>query len=180
MNRALQLFAYILLAFASTFAVGIYFAASSVRDSAVALSATAANAQAQQDRIAYQKRISALASDTEEERARLESYVSLDIVSIVNLIEASGEPLRLPVTVNDAQALGAQQDLPGGDALHAVTFLVESQGSYASLSKLEALFENLPLASSVDSVEFQKLQDPKTPWHLTARIRVYTTAAISS
>lgn len=180
MNRSIQIFAYIVFAFALTFAVGVYFASSSVRQSAVALSATALNAQAQQDRLAYQKRISALAKDTQEERAAIESLVSFDIVSIVNKIEAAGKPLGLTVTVNDAQASGAQQDLANGDSLRAVTFLVQSEGSYASLMKLETLFENLPLASSVESVELQKLQDPKTPWHLTARIRVYTTAAISS
>ncbi|HVU75302.1 MAG TPA: hypothetical protein VHD38_00465 [Candidatus Paceibacterota bacterium] len=180
MNRSLQFFAYVLLGIACATCVGIYIAAGSIRQSAIALSASAANAQAQEDRIAYQKRLAALATDTQNQRAELEALVSPDVVSIVNELEAAGNPVHLSVTVNDAQTSGAAQDLPGGGSLHAVTFLVESQGSYASLMRLETLFENLPLASVVDGVEMQELQDQKTPWHLTARIRIYTTAQISS
>jgi hypothetical protein len=179
MDRSIQLIAYGLFIIALITWGSVYVAASRIRENAVALSASASNAQAQADRIAYQKRLSAIARDTEEERAALDALLAPDIVSMVKMIESAGKPLRLTVTVNDAQASGAV-DLPGGAPLRTVTFLVESQGPYASLMRLETLFENLPLASTVDELELQSLQDQATPWHLTARIRVYTTAAISS
>jgi hypothetical protein len=179
MDRSIQFIAYGLLAIALVTWGGVYIATSRIRESAVALSASASNAQAQADRIAYQKRLSAIASDTQEERAALDALIAPDIVSMVKEIESAGKPLHVTVTVNDAQASGAQ-DLPGGGSLRTVTFLVESQGSYASLMKLETLFENLPLASTVDALELQALQNQATPWHLTAHIRVYTTSAISS
>jgi hypothetical protein len=180
MARFTQLVAYALLALALLAWGGIYVASSSVRASATALSSDVASTQAQEDRLAYQKRLAALAEDTQVERASLETLVSRDLVSIVNQLEATGKPLGLAVVVSDAQASGALQDLPGGGSLRTITFIVESQGTYASLMRLEGLFENLPLASTVDTLELQALQSQQTPWHLTARIRVYTTAPISS
>jgi hypothetical protein len=180
MQRSIQLIAYALFLVALVTWGGVYLAAARMRADAVSLSASASNAQAQEDRIAYQKRIASLARETADERARVDDIVSLDIVSIVKKIEAAGKTLRLTVSVNDAQASGAAQELASGDSLHAVTFLVESQGSYAALMQLEELFENLPLASSVDGLELQSLEGAAMPWHLTARIRVFTTSAISS
>ena len=180
MNRWIQLFAYALLTVTLVVWAGIYFAAVSIRAHAVELSSSVSSVQAQEDRIAYQKRLSALATDTQSNRAELESLVARDVVSIITMLEEAGKPLRLSVLVNDAQSAGVAQEIPGGGALNAVTFLVESQGSYASLMRLETLFENLPLVSTVDGVELQELQDSSIPWHLTARIRVYTTASISS
>jgi hypothetical protein len=180
MARFMQLAAYALLALALLAWGGMYAASSSVRASAAALSSDAASAQAQEDRLAYQKRLAALAEDTKTERAALEAFASRDLVSMVNELEATGKSLGLTVMVSDAQASGALHDLPGGGSLRTITFIVESQGTYASLMRLEELFENLPLASTVDTLELQALQNRQAPWHLTARIRVYTTAPISS
>jgi hypothetical protein len=66
--------------------------------------------------------------------------------------------------------------------LQAVAFVVQAQGSFSSLMKLVALFEHLPLVSSVGEIDLERTAAANQKaglWHLTARIRVLTTAISS-
>ena len=157
----------------------VVYIAFSLQDQAASNANSTAQSEQQLDRIAYAQRLAALASDTKDERTRLESIVQPDIVAIVNVIEAAGKSVKVNATVSDALSEGGPQALPGGQSLQTVAFVVQAQGSFASLMQLAALFEHLPLSSSVEQLELEHTPSADTkvaPWHLAARIRVMTTS----
>ena len=147
------------------------------------LSATSvAQSERQIDRAARMLRLSGIISDTKDERARLDGLVQSDVVSVVDIIEAAGVSANVNATVSDALPEGVFSELPGGPPLQTVAFVVQAQGSFSSLMKLVELFEHLPLVSSVGEIDLERTAaaNPKlATWHLTARIRVLTTAISS-
>jgi hypothetical protein len=160
----------------------VLYAAFSIQTQALSSATEVAQSQQQLDRIAYVQRLSALASDTKDERATLESLVQPDVVSIVNTIEAAGQSAHISATVSDALPEGPLQQLPGGESLQAVAFVVQAHGTFPEMMKLGALFEKLPLASSVEQFDLEHTSagDQTVSWSLTARIRVMTTSVSSS
>lgn len=143
----------------------------------------AATLQADAAKRAYTARLAALAQDTSTQRAALESLVQPDVVTIVNGIEAAGKKAGTDAQVTSALADGTATDLPGGGKIQGVAFVVEAHGSYASMARLAQVYEKLPLASTVESVDLEKavaLGATSASWHLTIRIRVFTSAPISS
>ncbi|MEK7601166.1 MAG: hypothetical protein AAB480_01370 [Patescibacteria group bacterium] len=160
----------------------VIYAALSIQTQARVSATNVAQSEQQIDRAARMLRLSGLVADTKDERARLDSLIQSDVVSIVDTIEAAGAAARVKATVSDALPQGVSRELPGGEPLQTVAFVVQAQGSFSSLMKLVALFEHLPLVSSVEEIDLEQSAgaNPKTAtWHLTARIRVLTTAISS-
>lgn len=160
----------------------VLYTAMAIRTEAIASADSAARSETQVDKAAYTQRIAALATDTAQERAALDTLVQSDIVSIIDIIEAAGKTARVQATVSDALPEGGAQEMPGGSQLQVVSFIVQAQGSFSSLMRAISLFEHLPLPSSVGQVELQYLSTTDSraqPWRMTVRIRVLTTAASS-
>lgn len=172
---------WILLGVALCAWVGVWYAAGSIRAQAVATASAAQSTDQQSQRLAYQKRISALASDTEDERAKLEGLVKKDVVTIVNTLEAAGTPLGTKLSVKNAQAAGVGEELADGTKLRPVEFLVEGNGSFATLMRVVSVYEHLPLVASLSQVEIGRTVSGTgaSDWNLVLRVRVYTTADIS-
>lgn len=125
-------------------------------------------------------RLHALAADTERERARLRGLLDVDVLSAVDTLEAAAKAAKVRIQLSDAQAdsAGAQS---GRSNVKAIGFVVSGEGSYAALSRLLALFETLPLASSLPRFDLEHIAGGSGgPWRLNAYIRVLTTADISS
>jgi hypothetical protein len=148
---------------------------------------TRAQSAANQEQIAakksYTARLAALAQDTRDQRAVLESLVHPDVVTIVNGIESSAQSIGVPAQVTSALPEGEPTDLPGGGKVQAIGFVVEAHGSFSNMLKTAALFEKLPIASTVESIDLEKAAPDgatASSWHLTAKIRVFTSAPISS
>jgi len=134
-------------------------------------------AEQEGNRAAYSQRISVLAAETETDRARLKGLVDKDVVSIIEAIEAAGRSARVSARVSDAVPAGGAEEIPGGGEMQAVEFIVQATGSFASLMQAAALFEKIPLAASLQQIEFERnASDQGPPWRMTARIQVLTTA----
>jgi len=122
-------------------------------------------------------RIHALARDTVEERATLNSLANLDVISIVDAIEAAGNAAHVEVEIGQALA-----DSPGADKTNArsVNIVVEAQGSFNALMNTAALLYVLPVPSEVTQLQIERLPDSSgtRKWRLVARILVLTTANI--
>lgn len=170
-------YALILLAF---FAWGaLAWATSALSAAALASASNAVSAQQAQNQLSYQKRIAALALDTKTERDTLERAAGSDVVAIVNALENSDPSGKLGLKVNDAQQEGTGVTIPGG-TLNEVSFLVEATGSFQALMREISALEHLPLPSLVEQVELGRLTGQGARWHLSAHVRLYTTAPISS
>jgi hypothetical protein len=136
MKKGIQLISWSLLALSILAWGGVWYAGSYLVREASVRASSASVADQQVDKIAFTQRLKTLASDTRQERGELDSLVSHDVVSIVNIIESTGSTLGVDVQVNDALPLGVSQTLPDGSTVRAVAFVIESQGSYASLMRL--------------------------------------------
>ncbi len=160
----------------------VIYTAFSIQTQAQTSATSVAQSEQQIDKAARTLRLSGIVSDTKDERVRLDGLIQSDVVSVVNIIEAAGAAAYVSATVSDALPEGVARELPGGPPLQAVAFVVQAQGSFSSLMKLVALFEHLPLVSSVVELDLERnaATNPKVAsWHLTARIRVLTTAISS-
>lgn len=101
---------------------------------------------------------------TEIERAAIESLVNVTILDAVETIEkAAKEAGASDVKIGEAsQGTAAQK-------LSSVSFTVTASGSFIAVMRTIALFETLPLPSTVEQFELAK---SGTTWRLTARLRV--------
>ena len=172
--------ALLFLALAALLWGAVAYGAYETRRLATARASSALSAEARLDRDAHQRRLAALAEDTVSERDALDARTSLDVVAILTVLEKAGRDVGTDVQVNDAQAEGIVENLPTGDSLRALGFIVEALGSYASLMRLVSIYEHLPLISEVRHVEIERLNSESVgPWRATIRVRVYTTAPVS-
>ncbi len=130
-------------------------------------------------------RLHALARETKDLRATLESLTHIDVVSIVETIEAVGKDTHVALEINQVVAdhpLPAAS--PEAPPIRPVTVALEAQGTFEALLHTAALLHSLPVPSTVEQMQFEHLpvgaDTKKGLWRFSARIRVLTTAAISS
>ncbi|MBM3260950.1 hypothetical protein FJY93_00865 [Candidatus Kaiserbacteria bacterium] len=135
----------------------------------------------QAQKVAANARLHVLATNHKDNALRIDAYMAPDASMIIDSIKSVGTAAGVPVKISSA--------LPGvvpknQKNLHAVVFLIESTGSLDSLMRALALFDALPLPSSVESVDLseEENQSGRTAktWRMNARIRVFTTEAVSS
>ncbi|HUO50437.1 MAG TPA: hypothetical protein VMU25_02645 [Candidatus Paceibacterota bacterium] len=122
-----------------------------------------------------------LVSDTLAQRTALSDLVSTDVVGIAAQIQNAGKAADTTTTIGAATPVPIQGNTAG---IHAIEFLVQSNGTFPQIMKAAQLFETLPLPSSVQELDYEQIPPSGTQkvgsWQLSARIRVYTTADISS
>jgi len=138
----------------------------------------------QVDKAAADARLHVFASGNLARSSALDAIVAPDVSSIIDTIRSVGTAAGVPIKINDA--------LPGTVAktqkdIHAVAFVIESSGSFSKMMHVLALFGALPLPSSIEMVDLARVpQDAavttRTPqvWHLNLKMRVLTTAIVSS
>lgn len=130
-------------------------------------------------------RLHALARDTKEAREQLDLLATSEIVEIADIIERVGLATGAKVKISGANPEPAQQPNAKNPPLHAINFLVETEGSFSTLMHTVALLEALPVLSSIQNLEFERVQnsggsakDKSALWRLNANVKVMTTAAI--
>lgn len=130
-------------------------------------------------------RLHALVRDTKSAREQLDDLTRADFLSIADTIEGVGKVTGAKLKISGALPAPGDREQSGGTTLNETDFIVEAEGSFSALMHTAVLFENLPILSSMRSLEFQKTAvagDGKKPaaWRLSARIRVLTAQNISS
>jgi len=169
-----------LLAWAGT----IYFA-STLSQGESDRAASVANAQQSSTEQDSAVRTHALVQDSAAQRTQLGALLDTDVVSIANMIEAAGKAAGVTVTLGDAVPETAPPSTPGGPSVQAVGFVIDGQGTFAELMRAAQLFETLPIPSSVERLDIQKVPSAAgassaNSWHMNISIRVLTTSNISS
>lgn len=130
-------------------------------------------------------RVHSLARDTKDIRGELEALVHRDAISIVEAIEAVGDDARVGIKIG--QVLAEPSEIaasPAAPSIRIVGVAVEILGSFSGVMHAAELLYVLPIPSTVDQLQFERLPaDESTKgkeWRLVARIQVLTTADISS
>lgn len=122
-------------------------------------------AQQESERGEMVQRLRAVVQSTQVERASLEGSVSATILQAVQTIEAAGQAAGASnVTIGGANPVA---NPPKGLAVYSIA--VTAQGSFASLMRTVALFETLPIPSTIEQFEIGK---GEKNWNLTARLQV--------
>lgn len=151
-------------------------------------SALAGDAEAVAARETASLRLHALARDTKSAREELDALTKTEVLDIADMIEGVGKSTGVKIKINGAEPESIQQQ-PNAkvQALHAINFIVETEGAFTPLMHTVVLFENLPVLSSVQSLEFERVQNSESSaknkkplWRLNARIKIMTVADISS
>lgn len=161
---------------------GIWYIGNDILDQASSRATLASSAQAQSDRAAYTQRLAALVADTQQDRTALENISSLNIVSIVTMIEGVSTKTGIAVKVENAQPQGAATALPNGGSLSNFAFTVAAEGTFAQVMSTIQALENLPVPSSIQQLEITHGSGDtgkSGTWHLDARIQVFTTSVAS-
>ncbi len=154
----------------------VVYQAGAIREEARTRAAFAADREQQSDRSAYAQRVAAVIAETEDERAKLDAFAKLDVVSVVELLESAGTSAGLTVTVAGAQAESGAQ-LPTGELVQPVAFSVNTSGSYAAVMRALDLYEHLPLASQIEQLDIARdASGSGRTWSLSMRIRIMTLA----
>ncbi|MDO8562045.1 MAG: hypothetical protein Q7S05_04460 [bacterium] len=152
----------------------------------------AVDAETISERESAAMRLHTLARDTKSDRDQLDILMQAEILGVVNIIENVGKSTGVIVTISGATP--ETEPRKSGQQAGAVTrpfgtisFLVEAEGTFSSLMHTALLFENLPILSSVQNLELERISvlgsSPKTKkqlWRLSARIQVVSAADISS
>jgi hypothetical protein len=124
-----------------------------------------------------------VASSSIKRSQQLDALIAPDVQTIINTIRSVGTTSGATIKISAAMPGNAptnQKDI------HAVAFVIESTGSFAELMRTLALFEALPLPSSIDTVDLSYIpQDGTTTshgarlWHMNIKMQVLTTAVVS-
>ncbi len=128
---------------------------------------------------ALNQRVKSLAASTEPERAQLEVMLKTDLVTIINTLEQAGKSAGVQAKVSDASLAGTQA-IQNGDPIRAVIFSIQASGNYAQIMHAAQLYESLPLLSTVEQIEIERLQSESSKtavWNMLVRIRVFTTSS---
>jgi len=111
-------------------------------------------------------RLLAAVHDTEAERAALESLLNISILKAVEIIESTGKQAGAEVSIGEATPLSGAS---APEALTTVSIVANASGSFSSLVRALGLFETLPVPSTLESFEMEKID---TSWRATVRIKV--------
>ncbi len=179
MNKRIIITSWILLAVALLAWAAVGYAAYAMVQTAEARASDAKLALTKANQIALNQRVQSLAATTDGERTRLNAILGVDLVTMINTIEAAGNSAGVQSKVSDA-ALSGTQPVQNGEPVRGVVFSVQASGSYAQVMRAAKLYEALPLLSTVDQMEIERVQsgESKTAvWNMLVRIRVLTTSS---
>ncbi len=172
-----------MLALAVASWAGVAYAAHTITSTAIKRSNDTKLAQTKANQAALNQKVEALADSTKEKRDQLAALAGADVVSIIDVIDAAGKTAGIDAKVSDASVAGSQQLGKNGDTLRGVAFNVQGTGTFTQIMHAAQLYERLPLLSSIDQFDIEKVpvSDPKQAnlWHITARIRVQTLISVS-
>jgi hypothetical protein len=143
------------------------------------------NAQEAEQKEASAKRLHAIAQDTEFTRGQLDDILDVDVISVVDMIEAAGKAAGVKLVVSSVQPENAPPlQGRGTSQVIATGFVVEAQGRFASLMHAVQLFETLPVPAKVGRLDIERIQVGDTGtsdmWRLNAQIHMLTTSDIPS
>ncbi len=126
-------------------------------------------------------RLHALARDTKKARTELDDLTRSEVLTVADIIEGVGKSAGLKVKIGGATSESSVEKSDGVPSLRAINFQVDAEGAFSAVMHAAALFENLPVLSSVENLELARVDSgensakTKPPlWRLSARIQVIT------
>jgi hypothetical protein len=185
MNKSTSIYvAYGALAATACVWIGVGFFANHIQNKRIAYTARMAEAAQQANVAADAAKLRILANNNIERASKLDAIMSSDVPMIVETIKSVGTAAGVSIKISGALPTTVPKNQKG---VQAVAFILESTGSFSAMMRALALFESLPLPSSIEIVDLSREgqgggASSRTPpsWHLNLKLRVITTATVSS
>jgi len=139
--------------------------------------------QESESREATALRLHSIVQDTESERAQLDSLVTVDVVSVVDMLEETGKAAGVKVTVINVLPEGVAAIGAGNANIVATGFVIEAHGRFSALMHVLQLLETLPIPSTLGRLDIELVPNPSgssSTWGMNAYIRVLTAEEVSS
>lgn len=183
MNRSTYL-AILLVLLAIGAWVGVVLFSQSIQAQEADVVSTLQSQEQSSDAQSSSVRLHALAQDAAPQSAVLDTALQNDVVSIANTLQAAGTPAGVKLTISGALPEAAPSSDAGASQIQAIGFAVEGSGSFSAVMRVAQLLETLPLPSSVQQLDIQRVDNssgvPTAAWHMNAYVHVLTSAPISS
>jgi hypothetical protein len=115
---------------------------------------------------------------------QLDTVLDVDVISVVDMLEASGKAAGVKLVVSSVQPEGAPP-LQGAGTTQVIGtgFVVEAQGKFSSLMHVAQLFETLPVPSKVGRLDIEHINvaEQKTSgvWRMNVQVHILTTSDTS-
>lgn len=124
----------------------------------------------------------ALISATESTRTQIDEVLTIDILSLVEMVENAGTDAGVAVRVSNATPdVAPFKNNATQKSISSIRFSIEGQGTFGKLFAALALLENLPIPARIEEVTFLRQgENVNTPWTLQVRMRILTALPISS
>ena len=165
-----------LLGIAGCLWIGVIFFGWSVAAEKSSLESSQSSANALEVQQASATRMRSLAHDTKDTRGKLDTLAHVDVVSMVDAIDAVGKDAGVFIQIGQALPESGKSG-----TLRGVTFQVGADGSFNALMRSLALLATLPLPASLDQAQLVYSGEGTTAgWHMSAHVRILSTADISS
>lgn len=183
MRDLFSLTSWVILGIALAAWVGVAYSHIWLHAEALERGSRAKTVEQQSAESARMSRIETIASETVVERGQLSELVHADIVSIASEIERAGKSAGVAAKVNAAIPAGSPKELPGGEMLQSIAFIVQAEGSFVSIVQFIRALETFPSFSSVEQFEIEKMQgidQRPDAWRSSVRLQIDTTSDITS
>jgi len=169
-----------LLGLAACLWIAVIFFAWTIEGEKDTLASSQTSAKAREEQQSRTTQLQSLVRETKDARAQLDALAHVDVVSMVDAIDMVGKDAGVYIQIGQAVPEAAKNS-----SVHAVNFGVSADGSFAALLRAVALLQTLPIPASFEQVQFSYTGGESTPgtsasWHMSARIRILSTADISS
>lgn len=162
MQHALTRNGYGTLALAIIAWLGVFYLAGSIASANDARAANAAVLQQRASTVAVAAQFHAVARSVQPFSAQMDGILHEDVASIANTIQAAGASAGVTLKISDAlpEDTGTTAQQSG---VHALGFVIETSGTFANCMRAIALFESLPIASEIESVDLAPALRPPLP-----------------
>jgi hypothetical protein len=143
-----------------------------------ALASSQTSVRAREEQRASASQLQSLARETSTARGELDALAKVDVVSMVDTIDKVGKDAGVYIQIGQALPEATKDS-----SIHAVNFQLGAEGSFTSLLNAIALLESLPIPASLEQVQLIHTGGNSAgpaSWHMSLRLRILSTADISS
>ena len=131
-------------------------------------------------------RTHAILQETVREREKLVRISDVDVISVVNALEAIGPLAGVTLQVRGAQPGVAIQGKAGAKVIRPIHFTVQIDGSFAGVTRAIQLIEKFPFPITIPEFDIartaldEQKQKSVATWHVNVNLKLLTTSDVSS
>lgn len=124
-------------------------------------------------------RLLSYVQNTEQDRTSLRDISAVDVVTAAKAVEQAGRDAGLVLKIGGSTSAPPAGNTKNQPVLDSVFLAIDTQGSFAQVTRLVALLQNLPTPSVLDQFQLSKVdsgdakKDKGVAWRFSGRIKIF-------